>query len=196
MSQLSNLLPQLSAEHSATSESPESEPHPENRKDPDLFSYQPSGKFYCRRKEHRELLQAYFKMKGSADASKTPCVVYKGDFGIGKTALALSLRPTVEKDGGYFIVGKFDRKAEPHATLASAFSGFANTVMERGDLEVERIRKAVAGIDGIDRKLLTAVIPALKSIFGVDDEQNVEDICAHHEAFQSPEIILGSLYRF
>jgi len=186
---------QLSAEHAATSESPESEPHQENRKDPNVTSYQPSGKFYCRRKEHGELLQAYQRMKASTDASKTSVVVYKGDFGVGKTSLALTLRPIVEKDGGYFIVGKFERITEPHATLVSAFSDFASAVIERGDLEVERIRKAVAGIDETDRNLLAAVIPPLKLLFGMEDEQKGEDH-GEHEAFQSPEIISGTLHRF
>ena len=93
--------------------------------------------------------------------------MYRGATGVGKTALALSLRPVVESDGGYFVHGKFDRRPEPHSVLISAFGEFAKAVVRRGPAEMARIRQAAAVVSGIDeaeREILVAITPALKKI--------------------------------
>lgn len=129
-------------------------------------------KLYCRDREYEQLLEAYKKVKtasrGGDGRTGTHLVFYKGCTGVGKTTLAQSLRPVVQRDGGYFVQGTFDaRRPEPHAVLISAFGEFAEAVVQRGDDEVARIRQQVfRGIDEVERKILVDIIPPLEKILG------------------------------
>lgn len=162
------------------------------------------GTIFCREKEREELMQIYQKMKTTTDCSKTFVFMLRGPSGVGKTALAKSLWPVVEQDGGYFIVGKFDRRPEPHATIISAFSEFANAVVERGEAEVARIRTAASQVlDDADRKILLDVIPALAQILGrittntsLEQATEAGEDCSGEALKQSHEIISGSVHRF
>ena len=125
-------------------------------------------KLYCRDREYEQLLEAYEKVKTAQGTTGTHVVFYKGPTGVGKTTLAQSLRPVVQRDGGYFVQGTFDaRRPEPHAVLISAFGEFAEAVVQRGDDEVARIRQQVfRGIDEVERKILVDIIPPLEKILG------------------------------
>ena len=104
------------------------------------------GRLYCREKEQQQLEQAYLKVKKNTSNKTSQHIVFiKGAAtGVGTTTLARSgLRPLVERDGGYFVSGKFDRQnPKPHAVLIAAFTELVHWVVERGTDEVARVRRA------------------------------------------------------
>ena len=103
------------------------------KRDGAIWQFQPTGRLYGRDWQQQELLNAYENIKipkqgeDNWNSITRLAIKLEGSSGVGKTSLALSLRPVVEADGGYFIHGKFDRRPEPHAVLISAFSDFAET---------------------------------------------------------------------
>ena len=114
-------------------------------------------KLYERSKEQGLLEEAY--------VNRTFCLI-SGTPGSGKTALALSLRDRVQKDGGYFISGKFDQfqSRSPYPAFVSAFTEFAHQVEARGQLE--EMRDRIQSNIQAGGRVLTDMIPALKSLVG------------------------------
>lgn len=135
-------------------------------------------KLYDRLEEQNRLEEAY--------VNRTFCLI-SGAPGSGKTALALSLRDRVQKDGGYFINGKFDQfqSRSPYPAFVSAFTEFAHQVEARGQLEAmrERIQSNIQA----GGRVLTDMIPALKSLVG-DQEP--------HRALQGEKAILRFVFVF
>jgi AAA ATPase domain len=120
--------------------------HEGRRPSSQIWDYSSHGKLYGRVIERTELLQAYRRVREPEDLPlRTQFVIIRGDTGIGKTTLALSLRSTVVVDGGFFAMGKFDhlQRPEPHAALVTAFTRFASSVLQRGEDSVRSVREAV-----------------------------------------------------
>ena len=100
-----------------------------------------------------------------------------GKTGVGKTALAESLRPVVERDGGYFLRAKFHPRlpaaaVEPHAAVVTALTTFCQQVLlkERRE-DFERIRACLRKVSG-ELGVLLALIPELQLILGEEEADN------------------------
>jgi predicted ATPase len=150
------------------------------------------GTLFDRNQEREQLEQVYARSKDASTrttniasmsattTTTTQVVLIHGKTGVGKTALAESLRPRVHSDGGYFVKAKYDqvlpRQEESYSTLISAFDTLAKDVLDRGDGEIQRVRASVKELLGGDeRDLLKALIPTLKLIFPVDSRDNKDD---------------------
>ena len=164
------------------------------------------GKLLCREEEGKVLFGAFQKVRSTMEAvitgevftssvppttrmsssvtTTTQVVMIHGPTGIGKTALALSLRQAVWDDGGYFVSGKFDQSsqvaAKPHDAFSTAFAGFCSQVLERGEVVKNEMREQILEkVDIEGGRVLTAVIPELEQILHVqrkEKQQNDDDV--------------------
>ncbi|KAL3921060.1 MAG: hypothetical protein SGILL_002951, partial [Bacillariaceae sp.] len=144
------------------------------------------GTLYGREQETADLLHAYQKCKSShlqplhaaaAERENGTIVLLTGASGTGKTALARSLEPIVQNDGGLFLWGKNDQiqglAVQPYAPFAAAFDRLwiddadiecvVTGVQESVTLK-QQIEKAVVEATRATRtsvRVLTDAIPAL-----------------------------------
>jgi predicted ATPase len=127
------------------------------------------GTLYGRDAEVERIQQVYQTVvRNASTQSASQLFLISGVTGIGKTALARSLRHQVEDvDGGYFVCGKFDQlqRPDPHSALVEAFTQLLSRIKERGEVSDLRDALAKQGIDydhgGRD---LIEMIPFMESI--------------------------------
>ena len=104
-------------------------------------------------------------------STKQNVVLISGDAGMGKSALASSLRGAVEKDGGLFLSGKFDQfLGKPFEPFRQAFTEYADLICERSPARIGQLRADILEAVGRDVGLLTSTIPALTRIIGQQTE--------------------------
>ena len=93
------------------------------------LNYAREGELYGRKDQQEQLLNVYRQV---TNESKRQFVLISGELGNGKTALARSLRPTVEQDGGFFLQAKFEETGqESTAALVTALSDFCSQLLEQ-----------------------------------------------------------------
>jgi histidine kinase len=127
-------------------------------------------RLYGRSKERNTLRQAYRSIWESAHGSKptVQLALISGAAGVGKTALALSIRQQVLDDGGFFVTGKFDQlqSSELYSAIVSAFTELVQNVVSRGPEAVKSMRRAIQSAVHTEQRILTDMIPALEQILG------------------------------
>jgi predicted ATPase len=123
-------------------------------------------KVYERHKE-QALLHVHFE-KTQKKHDTAMFLLISGDVGTGKTRLAKTLKDPVEKQGGYFLTGKFDQlcRPEPYTAFCMAFTEFTALVIERGDQVIATVRDAIHAAVGNEVSVLTSMIPSLERIVG------------------------------
>eukprot|EP00339_Tiarina_fusa_P000461 CAMPEP_0117002134 /NCGR_PEP_ID=MMETSP0472-20121206/3906_1 /TAXON_ID=693140 ORGANISM="Tiarina fusus, Strain LIS" /NCGR_SAMPLE_ID=MMETSP0472 /ASSEMBLY_ACC=CAM_ASM_000603 /LENGTH=1051 /DNA_ID=CAMNT_0004702383 /DNA_START=156 /DNA_END=3311 /DNA_ORIENTATION=+ len=135
-----------------------------------LSSIGHSRRLYSRSKERNALRQAYRRIWESERGSKptVQLALISGAAGIGKTALAMSIRQLVLDDGGFFVAGKFDQlqSSELYSAFVSAFSELVENVVRRGPEAVKSMRRAIQSAVHTEQRILTDMIPALEQILG------------------------------
>ena len=127
-------------------------------------------RLYDRENQLNSLRKAYKRRKTAARNGLPEIVLITGQSGTGKSALAYSLRETVQGDGGFFIHGKFDQlrqPSRPFATLADAFQRLVQLIERRGDTDVEAIREEARTAVGPEAALLTETFPCLRELLDV-----------------------------
>ena len=98
---------------------------------------------------------------------KQNVVLISGDAGMGKCALASSLRGAVEKDGGLFLSGKFDQfLGQPFEPFRQAFTEYTDLICQRYPERIGQLRADILKVVGREVELLTSTIPALTRIIG------------------------------
>jgi len=117
----------------------------------------------------------------------THLVLVHGEPGVGKTALLSSLRDPVNRGGGRFVSGKFDRNAQgaPLAPLAQALSALVRQIS--GAPDAERWRIDLADATGPNRHVLDDMVPELRRLLGPAPEAPADAAEAKnrfHAAFQ------------
>jgi predicted ATPase len=90
-----------------------------------------------------------------------------GPTGSGKThLLQTALRGLAQASGGFYIRGKFDmlQHPDPYCVFSTAFTDWAQQVMQRGPATIRHYRDAIRAEGGSETCLLLTMIPALREI--------------------------------
>lgn len=116
------------------------------------------GTLYDRAQQQQALRDAYYRSKQQAEIA-----LITGASGTGKTALANTLLPLIENDGGLFLRGKFDQHqyVTGQSPCLRAFQLFAKRVLARGKEEAQSVKRAIEEAVGSEIHLLLEVIPEL-----------------------------------
>ena len=92
-----------------------------------------------------------------------------GRSGIGKSALAQSLRTSVMGTRGYFLSGKFQQHKThiPYTAVAQAVTGLLlNELLDAGDAAVARLRERVLSAAGNNGQVILDILPRLEVLIG------------------------------
>lgn len=92
----------------------------------------------------------------------------RGAPGIGKSALASALRDVVERDGGWFIAGKFDqyKRNVPYSAGIDAFTGLLRRIAADPDQGVARWRQRIESALGANARVVVDVVGELEQFTG------------------------------
>src|SRR5712675_1262827 len=122
-------------------------------------------KLYGREGEIATLLAAFDRvvMHGGSEL-----VLVSGYSGIGKSSVVNELHKVILLPRGIFISGKFDLRLRdtPHSTLAQAFQGLIQQLMNGQADDIARWRDAIKEAVGNQGRLLTDLIPDLARLIG------------------------------
>jgi predicted ATPase len=150
------------------------------------LNYAREGKLYGREKEKDKLVGVYRNLK-QGDAAHF--VLISGESGIGKTALAHSLRSLVEQDGGFFLQAKFEELSEKESTavLVTALSDFARQLLHRDTETLDLYREVIQKVVDEEARVLTTLVPELVTI--LDGGENTISIEAGQGAQATKRIV-------
>jgi PAS domain S-box-containing protein len=122
-------------------------------------------KLYGREGEIATLLTAFDRvvMHGCSEL-----VLVSGYSGIGKSSVVNELHKVIVLPRGIFISGKFDLRLRdtPHSTLAQAFQGLIQQLMNGQANDIAHWRDAIKEAVGNQGRLLTDLIPDLVRLIG------------------------------
>ena len=114
---------------------------------------------FGRTQEVATLRKSYGQIAGDSAA-----VFVRGVSGCGKTRVVETLKPIVERDGGFFLSGKFDKfhQGDAYSVLVEAFAGL-------GDLKYsDKLQDSLRGSLREEAPLLFQMVPSLqKAVYGV-----------------------------
>jgi predicted ATPase/signal transduction histidine kinase len=104
-----------------------------------------------------------------AMASRCRVVLIRGSPGVGKTALADELRPTVTGRDGWFVAGKFDqyRRDLEFDAVNQAFRALGRLLLAEPEQEVGKVRDRLLEAVGSNTGLLTAMLPEFATLLAV-----------------------------
>jgi PAS domain S-box-containing protein len=122
-------------------------------------------KLYGREGEIATLLAAFDRVVKHGGSE---LVLVSGYSGIGKSSVVNELHKVIVLPRGIFISGKFDQRLRdtPHATLAQAFQGLVQQLLNGHADHIVRWRDAVKEAVGNQGRLLTDLIPELVRLIG------------------------------
>src|ERR1700742_3116475 len=122
-------------------------------------------KLYGREGEIATLLAAFDRVVMSGGSE---LVLVSGYSGIGKSSVVNELHKVIVLPRGIFISGKFDLRLRdtPHATLAQAFQGLIQQLLNGHADDIVRWRDAIKEAVGNQGRLLTDLIPELVRLIG------------------------------
>lgn len=163
------------------------------------------GPLYGRDQEQEEILKVYNRVKceTTSDIRKAEFILIQGGSGTGKSALVdIFLAKLVAKDGGYCVTGKFDQLIqlhEPHSAFVEAITSYAETVIERGEVDIIRaaLEQSENEIEGVD--LLVKMIPALAKVIMPktnDEKWNDDSVNEDSSADFGSGVLTEALSRF
>jgi PAS domain S-box-containing protein len=122
-------------------------------------------KLYGREGEIATLLGAFDRVVKHGGSE---IVLVSGYSGIGKSSVVNELHKVIVLPRGIFISGKFDQRLRdtPHATLAQAFQGLIQQLLNGHADDIARWRGAIKEAVGNQGRLLTDLIPNLVRLIG------------------------------
>ena len=122
-------------------------------------------KLYGREGEIATLLAAFDRVVKHGGSE---LVLVSGYSGIGKSSVVNELHKVIVLPRGIFISGKFDQRLRdtPHATLAQAFQGLIQQLLNGHADDIARWRGAIKEAVGNQGRLLTDLIPNLVRLIG------------------------------
>ena len=139
-----------------------------------------SRQLYGRSNERNLLRKAYRGIWETPHPGSKPTVqlaLISGAAGVGKTALAMTIRQLVLDDGGFFLTGKFDQlqSSELYSAFVSAFTELVTNVVKRGPDAVKSMRRAIQAAVHTEQRILTDMIPALEQILGPQKKDTAKE---------------------
>ncbi len=122
-------------------------------------------KLYGREGEIATLLAAFDRVVKHGGSE---LVLVSGYSGIGKSSVVNELHKVIVLPRGIFISGKFDLRLRdtPHSTLAQAFQGLIQQLLNGQANDIARWRDAIKEAVGNQGRLLTDLIPNLVRLIG------------------------------
>jgi PAS domain S-box-containing protein len=122
-------------------------------------------KLYGREGEIATLLAAFDRVVKHGGSE---LVLVSGYSGIGKSSVVNELHKVIVLPRGIFISGKFDLRLRdtPHSTLAQAFQGLIQQLLNGKAYDIARWRDAIKEAVGNQGRLLTDLIPDLARLIG------------------------------
>jgi len=122
-------------------------------------------KLYGRDGEIATLLAAFDRVLRHGGSE---LVLVSGYSGIGKSSVVNELHKVIVLPRGIFISGKFDQRLRdiPHATLAQAFKGLIQHLLNGHADDIAGWRHAIKEAVGNQGRLLTDIIPELVQLIG------------------------------
>ncbi|MEH2486411.1 trifunctional serine/threonine-protein kinase/ATP-binding protein/sensor histidine kinase [Bradyrhizobium sp. AZCC 2230] len=122
-------------------------------------------KLYGREGEIATLLAAFDRVVKHGGSE---LVLVSGYSGIGKSSVVNELHKVIVLPRGIFISGKFDLRLRdtPHSTLAQAFQGLVQQLLNGHADDIARWRDAIKEAVGNQGRLLTDLIPDLARLIG------------------------------
>jgi predicted ATPase len=122
-------------------------------------------KLYGREGEIATLLAAFDRVVKHGGSE---LVLVSGYSGIGKSSVVNELHKVIMLPRGIFISGKFDQRLRdtPHATLAQAFQGLIQQLLNGHADDIAHWRDAIKEAVGNQGRLLTDLIPDLVRLIG------------------------------
>lgn len=146
-----------------------------------------SDQVYGRDREISILVDKFRQTQNSPPAMLLVC----GSPGIGKSTLLNQLKKIIHKDGGRFILGKFDqyRRNIPYFSLAQAIQQLINQLLCEPDEELDVWRSRIKAAVGKNNQLVIDVIPELKALLDPipqKDQAGNQDVASNKEASPLP----------
>lgn len=128
----------------------------------------PNDKIYGRTGHAAILMDVYDQMVRSCGDSACELVMVSGNSGVGKTSLIQHICEQMTMAGGNYICGAFHsfQEARPFSTVANAFNEHCKVILARRDDDLENIRATIRDAVGSGGKILTDLIPNLRTIIG------------------------------
>lgn len=126
-------------------------------------------KLYDRQNEMEVLLER-FRATCADSLLQNEIVLITGASGVGKTALANTLRSYVIAESGYFLTGKFDstqQSSEGFSAFCQAITDYVHQAMERNSSHDEKLKEWVHKATSGNPHLLTDAIPSLRNVLGL-----------------------------
>jgi len=142
----------------------ETDSYSENKTD---WLHEVTRELLRRPREEQQYLEAVLETSSRADASVLRTfTLISGPNGSGRTLLARSIKPVVDKMGGYLISGKFEKYTQPTplGAYVMAINEFIQLVIRRGENEIELFAKGIEEYAGSNVGVLLRWIPALGKI--------------------------------
>lgn len=121
-------------------------------------------KLYGREKEIEQLRDAYQRVSKGAKEM----ILVAGYSGTGKTSIVNEIHQYIAKNNGYFISGKFDQlqKSVPYSAFIQALNQFCKLILTENREALAQWKKQIQEAVGDLGKVLTDIIPHLKSVIG------------------------------
>jgi histidine kinase len=134
------------------------------------FQFLEQGLLFDRRQQIQDLREAL--QRRLRPDSVPELILIGGASGTGKTVLARKLRRPVQRQGGFFVMGKFDQlqRSEPFAPLVAAMTEFVWNVLENDEHIVNQIKTEIKEKVGNDIRVLMVLVPALEELIGPSEE--------------------------
>lgn len=125
----------------------------------------PPSRLYGRESELATLQRAFENVRETGEPS---LLLIGGYSGIGKTALAQSLRPLISKTGGYFLAGKIDqfRRNLPYASITEAFRGLIRQLQTEDAERLAHLRAELQLALENNGQVIADVLPEIEQLIG------------------------------
>ncbi|MEN9565408.1 MAG: hypothetical protein RLZZ69_604, partial [Cyanobacteriota bacterium] len=128
-----------------------------------------SQKLYGRKSEISILLEAFERVAATHSiSSQTELMLVMGSSGVGKTTLVQELYQPITEKQGYFISGKFAQfqRNIPYSAVVDALTDLVKQLLGESTLQLNRWRKKLLTVLGVNGQLIINVIPEIELIIG------------------------------